>query len=242
MKNNVLIKLKLFVNQLLLVALLTCLFNTLYAQDTYAPQPYKVSLKLDREGLDAGLMVFSLSKTNNTWQAQTMYKPSLLAQMFGLDKLAETTNFIYVSGRFLPFQYLSGQDNILFDYSKSVYYNFKSTHKLGDIPALAQTSQSMLSVMAHDIVAQRNNKNYPVFANNKFSNHHLSFQYNQTITIDETTYQVSKATLSKNNKATIFWLAKEWNWIPIKMEKYKNDNLVLQGTLHKIEYSRANAQ
>lgn len=213
---------------------LYCISTYSAIPSSYTPQAYQVTFSLQRDKLSAGTMTMSLEPHNNAWLAKSIYKPSIVAKMFGLEKSIESTQFIRQNGKFLMTEYnihLGKHNNtVYFDNQKKIY---KSNSTL---PENAQTNQTILSTLSNDIIKKKMQASYVIFNKEEFKQYDISYEYNKKVVINKESLNTVKAILRKGKRTTVFWLAEKWNWAPVQFAKYKNDKAIVKGKFKNIQF------
>ncbi len=218
---------------LMLAATFTYSINAI-AEVTYTPKNYQVNFKLKRQSMDAGQFTISLQNNNNTWRASSRYKPSFVAKLFGLEKAYEDTIFNYQNGHTsiekFTMQGPEKNQTVLFDLNKNVYNTNLA------LPSNPQTNQSIFNVLSNDIAEKKSTASYAIFDNENFRQYEVNYEYMQSITVNKRKIDAVKVVMTSDKRKAIFWLAKQWNWAPVKFERYKNGKVVIKGNFEAITF------
>lgn len=226
---------KIFLGYALFGLLLTVILSTQATAAPVAalPAAFQANYSVAKGSLKLGNLHASLKYSGNNYSYNKHTKSTGLAALLTGIKITETTNGQYSGHNITPANYLYNQSKR--SKSKIDKVNFSGNNAQGSyknkpfsttINGGTQDRASLELALARDIGLNKSNLSYPVVERGKkiqYSFQKLGNEKLQTPAGSFNTIKV-KVIRTSNKRETVFWLAKETSYMPVKIRhREKND-------------------
>lgn len=166
-----------------------------------------------------------------------------IASWFVKDKITESSSFQMHDGKITPYRYdyknSNGKPNdnfsIIFDKTKNTVIRTKDNIKHN----IADNKQDLLSFQIAIMLAmQVNDKNikFTIVDNKKIGEYSLTHTRNENLKTEnsEIKTQVLESSSKNNKDRYIFWCAKKYDYLPIKIKRVKQNGDIILIQINKI--------
>lgn len=207
---------------------------------------FQAEYKLKKIGMTLGTAKFSLQETApDTWQYSSSIKPSGIARMFSKDTFAETSSVLFKLGQLTPigYQYTrTGKKpevaNVSYDWSaKKATFTRNGKARVLNLQDNHQDRYSMVLALMQATAQGKQNMAYQVIDKSmKLRNYSRKGE------------AVIKTSLGNQNTIRIvqdggrrqihYWLSPELNYIPVRIEQFKEGKSQLKLTLKKLNWGK----
>lgn len=214
--------------------------------------PFRVEYSVQRSGITLGKIIFSLSRNNEgLYSYEGRAEPGALLFWYQDSLANEKSSFYVVNGNVRSHRYEyfvgNGEDKhamrAMFDWEKNtvdVVYNQK-TRTLPLNPTTYDRAAVQLIVM-HDLAIQKQSLNYDYVDRKKIRSYNfrrLGTEWLETglgllqVIKIESVYKSKKK--DKEPRRTTFWCAKDYAYLPIKIEQQVGDGGISTMLIDKVE-------
>ena len=231
-----------------LAAAALSIFNLSYAVDNTSAFQFKAfsaEYKLKKIGMTLGTAKFSLQKTAaDTWQYASSIKPSGMARMFSKDEFSEASSVLFKDGLLTPAGYQYTRTGKKPEVA-SVSYDWTAKQatftRNGESQSLAlqDNHQDRYSMVLALMQATAQGQQYMQYQVIDKSMKLRSYSRDGEETV--------KTALGKKNTIRIiqnsgrrqihYWLSPELNYIPVRIEQFKEGKSQLKLTLKKLRWT-----
>lgn len=196
------------------------------AQPTALPDAFKADYSVARGSMILGNLHASLTYSGNTYKYQKYTKATGMAALLTGIKITENTSGQLSGLEVVPQNYLFNQSRRSKSrIDKAVFSGKKATGSYKDnpynvvIPTGTQDRASLELVLARDIAQNKPSLKYNVLERGKIKQYSFQKLGNENITTPTGTYSALKVKVIREEKKreTIFWLAKEFDYLPVKL-------------------------
>lgn len=222
-------------------------FSSSYAADSSAFQfkGFKAEYQLKKIGMTLGTAKFSLHETaTNTWRYASSIKPSGMARMFSKDEFSEASSVLFQDRRLTPigYQYIrSGKKpevaSVSYDWAaKQATFIRNGESQSMPLQNNHQDRYSMVLALMQATAHGQQKMQYQVIDK--------SMKLRSYTRGGE---EVIKTSLGKKNTIRIiqdsgrrqihYWLSPELNYIPVRIEQFKEGKSQLKLTLKKLKWT-----
>lgn len=221
------------INRLLKTAVLSLLLigtsiasQRAIAQPTELPDAFKADYSVFRGSMTLGNLHASLTYSNNSYQYQKYTQATGIAALLTGITITENTNGQLSGLEVIPKNYLFNQtrrsksriDKAEF-LERTAVGSYKENPYNVVIPIGIQDRASLELVLARDIAQNKPRLQYNVFERGKIKEYSFQKLGNEQVSTPAGTYSAIKVKVVREGKEreTIFWLAKEVDYLPVKL-------------------------
>jgi len=225
---------KALVNFTLSIALFSLLIS---AQTAVAiPTTFEANYSVAKGSMTLGNLHTSLKVSGGRYSYQKYTKATGLAALLTGIKITENTNGVLSGNSIRPSNYLFNKkqrskskiDKIQFS-GNTATENYKGKSYKFNINANTQDRASLELVLARDVTLNKARLSYQVVESGEMKTYNFQKLGNEKIQTPAGTFNTVtvKVVRSGNKRETIFWLAKEVDYLPVKIRhREKNDVIV----------------
>lgn len=215
------------------------------------PNDFAATYNMEKYGSTVAKMVLKLDKKNEhiTYQSNTI--PQGLAAILTDDRISEKSNIIWSEKdklvRLSSYQYTRKNKA---KKNQQIYLDWKDDdnaiakmHYAGQNSEVATENLvwdrlSVQLALASDLKTNENNKTfkYTVLDKGQLNQYQFEYQSHETLSIGNQQYKAVKVKRPHGNRHTYFWLAKELDFLPVKIEQYKKGELHMSMQLGSIQF------
>ena len=222
-------------------------FSPSYAVDSahFQFKAFDAEYKLKKIGMTLGTATFSLQETApSTWQYASSIKPSGMARMFSKDEFSESSSVLFQGGRLTPlgYQYVrTGKKPEV----ANVNYNWPAKQatftRNGEEQRLAlqdshQDRYSMvLALMQATAQGQQNMQYHVIDKSMKLRSY--SRDGEETVKTALGKKKTIRIVQNSGRRQIHYWLSPELNYIPVRIEQFKEGKSQLKLTLKKLKWT-----
>ena len=215
------------------------------ADDHAMLTPFEASYRVRMSGL-GGTMTLSLARTDTGYRATSQLRPRGLAAMVAGGKLTETSEFSVDDHRVRPLRYevrdtVGRRDEtgeLTFDWALAVATGRDNGEPVEHtIDALTVDRGSLQYALMLDLARGRSAAAYTMLDGDRRKPLVIEQAGERTIDVPLGTYTVREVrhqTQGSSRRAVLF-LARELNYLPVRIEQYKNDKLRVRAELVSYE-------
>lgn len=205
------------------------------AQPTALPDAFKADYSVARGSMTLGNLHASLTYSGDNYQYQKYTQATGMAALLTGIKITENTNGQLSGLEVIPKNYLFNQsrrsksriDKAVFS-GRNAVGSYKDTPYNVVIPIGTQDRASLELVLARDIAQNKPRLQYNVFERGIIKEYSFQKLGNEQITTSAGTYSAIKVKVVRegNDRETIFWLAKEIDFLPVKLEHTEKGEVI----------------
>jgi len=209
----------------LLFLLASILTQQAFAQPAALPDAFKANYSVAKGGMTLGNLHASLQYSGNNYQYQKYTKATGMAALLTGIKITENTSGQLAGFQVIPKSYLFNQsrrkksriDKAQFN-GRTAVGSYKNKPYKVNMPIGTQDRASLELVLARDIAQNKPRLQYHVVERGKVKKY--DFQ--------KGTYNATKIKVIREGKKreTIFWLAKEIDYLPVKIKHTEKGNVI----------------
>ncbi len=199
------------------------------------PKAFEANYSVSKGSMHLGNLKVSLKYSANRYQYLKSTKSTGLAAMLTGIKVTEKTDGQVSGQRIIPQNYLYNQsrrgksriDKIHFNGKQAVGSYKKKKYNL-PVQANTQDRASLELTLAHDIQQNKQNLHYNVIERGKIKQYNFQKLGFEKITTPAGTFNALKVKVVRNKKKreTIFWMAKEINYMPVKIRHQEKGDVI----------------
>lgn len=184
-----------------------------------------------------------IRKSTKQYQYRSRTYATGMASWFVKDKITESSYYRLVNNKIIPSRYdyknSNGKPNdnfsIIFDSQKNTVTRTKDNKQL----TIAENAQDLLSFQIAIMLAmQQKNKNikFTIADNESIAEYSLGHTKDENLKTDkgEIKTRVMESNLNKNKDHYIFWCAKKYDYLPIKIKRIEANGDVLLIQINRI--------
>ncbi len=231
---------------------LLLVFHLLPAQAVEIPPDFVAHYKLEKYSALIGEIDLRLSTENDKLNYSSHTKPRGIAALFRDDRISETSRLQVLSRNQLPrllhYEYQhKGKENrnqhfdidYTDDINASINGNFsENIFSISSKPPVWDrlSVQLALSCELNSTPQQQKSYLYQVLDRGELHEYKFEHKGDDRLKISDQQYHVVKFVRHHGKRDTVFWLAQELHYLPVKMEQYKDGDLHLTMRLDSINY------
>ena len=125
---------------------------------------------------------------------------------------------------------------LIFNWNKQLLYNGMQDKVIDGISFATQDRLTHLLQLQIDLRNHNHQLTYPVAKPNKMTTYAFQIKETETITTKAGTFKTVKLESEKENRKTLLWLAKEHQFITVKLQQHKSGKLVTEATLDTLSF------
>lgn len=201
------------------------------------PAAFTASYDVKKSGMTLGNMQTSLNYQGNQYHYHKKSKTTGVASLFSNDVIVENANGIFNGEYLQPRTYLFHHKSKRKD--REIHTSFQSATKISgshnnnafSLNASADSIDraTMELAIARDLLKGKKNFSYTVIEKDKQKRYDLKPLGEEILTLNGKKYHCKKMMVERDNtnRKTIFWLAKETDFIPVKINHIeKGDSII----------------
>lgn len=212
-------------------------FLMLFAQQAMAlPKAFQANYTVSKGSLSLGNLHASLKYTANNYHYHKYTKSTGLAAMLTGIKITENADGIFSGENMTPQNYLFNQsrkkksriDKAIFT-NGQVAGSYKNKPYSLSVSPGTQDRASLELVLARDLAKNKKDLNYTVVERGKLKNYKfqkLGYQKIKTSAGEFNAMKVKVVRDQSSKRETIFWLAKEVDFLPVKIRHTEKGNVI----------------
>lgn len=204
---------------------------------TALPKAFTATYSVSKSRLMLGEMNLVLSYDNQTYHYKKTSKARGFAALFSGDKVVETTQGRFQGNYLQPQHYLfhhtskrkNRKDQIQFNSAQQVTGKYKDNSYKLTIPKGTLDRASLELALARDVSANKSQLSYNIVERGKVKTYHIRRAGNEVLNIGNKQYHVQKLVVphSSKNRQTVFWLAKELGYMPIRIDHTEKGSTIV---------------
>jgi hypothetical protein len=235
----------------ILLLAITCCFATNLSADPVTDQaigamlkPFVAEYTLSKKRTTIGDIKLSLIQHENHWLFVTDAKPAGIAALFTRETIRETTGFVMQANCIKPLYYTyhrvsdkHGETRTQFDWihgTATISNNATSE----TVPLQGgMLSEHLITIALMRDIPGADTHHYIALSENKEEQQTFSNAGTETVKVDAGQFNTMKIIRKHGSRETIAWHSLEHQYLPVKIERYKNGNLESQMVLksHKTD-------
>lgn len=206
-----------------------------FAQPTALPDAFTADYSVARGSMTLGNLSASLKYSGNNYQYQKYTKATGLAALVTGIKITENTNGQLSGLHVIPKNYLFNQsrrsksriDKAQFT-GKNAIGSYKDTPYNVVVPNGIQDRASLELVLARDIAQNKAHLKYNVLEKGKVKEYSFQKIGNEQIKTPAGVFATTKVKVMRdsNKRETIFWLAKQIDYLPVKVKHTEKGEVI----------------
>lgn len=222
------------INCLLLCILILSSYNAI-SQPTALPDAFKADYSVASGSITLGNLHVKLGYSGQNYEYQKYTKATGLAAMLTGIKITEKTNGLLSGLQVIPKNYYFNQtrrkksriDKTEFS-GKNAVGNYKNTPYNLIIPNGAQDRASLELVLARDMALNKSRFQYNVVDRGKIKRYDFKKMAEEKIKTPLGLFKAIKVKVIRegNERETIFWLAKQVNYLPVKVKHTEKGQVI----------------
>jgi len=201
------------------------------------PKAFSATYAVSKSGLSLGEMRLDLSYNKQNYYYKKSSKAHGLAKLLSGDKMVENVQGLFQGNYLQPQSYLfhhtskrkNRKDQIQFTSPQQAVGQYKKDAFKLTIPKGTLDRASLELALARDVSTNKTQLNYNVIERGKIKTYHIKKAGNKLLNHDGKQYHVQKMIVSHANKkrSTVFWLAKELDYMPIRIDHTEKDKTIV---------------
>ena len=199
------------------------------------PKAFQANYSVAKGGMKLGHLNASLKYSGNRYQYLKSTKATGLAAMLTGIKVTEKTNGQFSGQNIIPQNYLYNQSRRNKSRIDKVHFSGKSAvgsykNKKFNLPVQPgiQDRASLELVLARDIKLNKSRLNYKTVERGKIKQYNFQKLGMEQIKTPAGTFNALKVKVVRkgNKRETIFWMAKEIGYLPVKIRHREKDDVI----------------
>jgi hypothetical protein len=202
------------------------------------PVPYSAKYSLVKTGMALAQATYTLARTDRGWEFRAHARPSRMISLMVSDEIDEYSLLEIDNGRIKPIEYQYTQKKDKDDDKPvkflQVQYDWQTrtatVNNGSDSRQLAITDDTHdpLSVQLALIQQMKNgcrNVRYTVIDELELQKQRFECTTTESLSTDLGDHQALRVSYRKGKRETVTWLAPDLNYIPVRIQQFKNDDL-----------------
>jgi len=199
------------------------------------PKAFEADYSVAKGSMSLGNLNASLQYSGNRYIYSKSTKATGIAAMLTGITITEKTDGLFSGQKIAPQNYLYNQsrrsksriDKIHFN-GKSAVGSYKNNRFNLAVQSGIQDRASLELVLANDIGSNKQQLNYTVVERGKVKQYNFQKLGNEQIKTPAGTFNTVKVKVVRtgNKRETVFWLAKEIDFIPVKIRHREKDDVI----------------
>lgn len=201
------------------------------------PPAFNASYDISMYGVTIGHMTASLTYPGNHYIYSKSSKASGLANFLSGDQITDNIEGVFQGQKMIPHIYYFSheskhkyiKDDMLFQIGSDdntlslVTGQYENKHFELTIPAETIDRNTMELALANDISSGKKSLSYLVVNSGKLKRYTFDYSAYEKVTVPAGNYTCLKFTIQREEttRKTTLWLAKETNYIPVKIQHYE---------------------
>ena len=212
--------------------------------DSFQLKAFQAEYKLKKIGMTLGTAKFALQETSpNTWLYASSIKPSGMARMFSKDEFSEASSVLFENGKLTPmgYQYTrTGKKpeaaSVSYDWpaQKATFSRNGATQSL-DLQENHQDRYSMVLALMQATAHGQQNMAYQVI-DKSMKLRSDSRKGEEVISTSLGKQNTVRVIQDSGRRHIHYWLSPELNYIPVRIEQFKEGKSQLKLTLKKLKW------
>lgn len=201
------------------------------------PSPFTATYDVSKSGLTLGSMAKTLSYSGNQYHYHTTSKATGLASFLSDDLIIENADGIFDGEYLQPRTYLyhhtskrkDRKTQATFLLPTKVSGSYKDEAFSLDVSPASIDRATLELAIARDLMNKKTNFSYQVIEKNQQKRYDLKVLGEEVLSLNGKKYHCQKMIVERDDKSrkTLFWLAKETDYIPVKIDhNEKGDSIV----------------
>ncbi len=199
------------------------------------PKAFQANYSVAKGGMKLGNLNASLKYSGNRYQYLKSTKATGIAALLTGIKVTEQTDGQFSGQNIVPQNYFFNQsrrsksriDKIHFN-GKNAIGSYKNERYNLPVHAGIQDRASLELVLARDIQLNKPRLNYSVVERGKIKQYNFQKLGNEQIKTSAGTFNTLKVKVIRtgNKRETVFWMAKEIDYLPVKIRHREKDDVI----------------
>ncbi len=218
-----------------IASLLVLLFSMpLHAEHGF--QPFTAIYTVSRNNTDIGIRTHTLSLENDHYIYRANMHATGFASLFKSGEITEVSHWALYNDTVVPLSYEYRDTDkekrhaqLEFDWETNSVTNKVSNKSWKmTIPNGTQDKFSYMLALMQDLQHGKKNTEYKIADGGRLKTYQFKILKNETITTPIgkfNTIKLQRVRAGKKNRITYLWVLPEKNYLPIKIERHKGDNL-----------------
>lgn len=226
--------------------MLVILASTFYAASAAGSllKPFEATYKVTRNNIGIGKLNFSLAKTEpGSFIYESTRTPNGFVSIFKPDIIKERSQCRLQNGFIQPLKYSYSQTggskerfvNMTFDWQeKRVINHINDKPWSMDVPDNTQDKLGYLLAIMLDVSRGKTMMTYPIADGGKLKTYNIKVIGEETLQTSSgniDTIMIKRILPKKKKRSTVIWLAKQLDYLPIKIRQTEKNDVVYSMTL-----------
>jgi len=218
-----------------LAALLTIFFSApLFAEHGFSP--FTATYKVSRNGTEIGVRTHTLKSKDGYYVYEANMHATGFASLFKSGVITEISEWQLNNGYVIPLNYeyrdtdkANRYTQLIFNWEKNSVTNIVENKPWKmNIPKGTQDKFSYMLALMQDLQHGKMNPEYQIADGGRLKTYQFKVLQNERISTplgNFNTLKLQRIRVGKKKRTTYIWLLPEKNYLPIKIERHKGDNI-----------------
>jgi hypothetical protein len=199
------------------------------------PVPYSAKYTLVKTGMSLAQATYTLARTERGWEFRAHARPTRMLSLMVSDEINEYSLLEIENGQVKPIEYRYAQkagDKSI----KSLQVQYDWQNQTATVNNGSDSRQLALSADTHDplsvqlaLIQQMKNgcrkARYTVIDELELQKRRFECTANESVSTDLGDHQALRVSYRNGKRETVTWLAPELNYVPVKIQQFKNNDL-----------------
>ena len=219
-----------------MLASLLCLFNSPLLLAEHRFEPFTAVYTVSRNGSEIGVRTHKLTQQDNLYLYEARMHTTGLASLIKPGVITERSQWLLQNKQIVPinYEYRDSSDDdrfsqLIFDWQKhSVTNHVGNKPWKMTIPDGTQDKFGYMLALMHDLKHGEKNPQYKIADGGRLKTYQFKTLATEVITTAAgrfKTVKLQRIRVGKKNRITYIWCLPEKNFLPIKIERHKRDNI-----------------